>query len=88
MLLGIPHVVDVNFIQAVLIELVKVWTALRILKRDEVGDQGHEVLTPGLIAAKHVEVRAVYLGLIGDEGSFAMARCQRRQGKNTRKCAC
>ena len=74
MLFRIADVIDVDFIQPVLVELVKIGTALRVLEGDVIGDERDVILSTRLITSKHVQVSAVNLRLIAYEGRFPVAR--------------
>ena len=84
MLFGITHVINMNFIEPILVELVEMGAALRILKWDVIGDEGDVVLSAGLITPEHVQVGAVNLGLIAYERSFPVAGCIRGNCTNKR----
>ena len=68
----ITHVVDMNFVQRIGVEHVKVRPALRILKWLVVGQQGHEVLASGLITLKHIKIGPVDFWVAGNKWCFAV----------------
>jgi len=70
----VPVVVDVDLVKAVRIEREEVWSAVRVLQRDVIGEQCHKVGPPGLVAAEHIEVRAVEFRRLRDAGRLAVAR--------------
>ena len=67
-------VVDVDFVDGAGVQVEVVWTAVRILQREIVGDQRDVRAAIGFVAAEHVEVRAIELWRLGDAGRFAMTR--------------
>jgi hypothetical protein len=72
--LGVAIVVDVDLVQRVRVHLEVVRAAVGSLQRLVVGDHGNVLGTARFVAAEHVEVSAIDLGLGGDEGRLAVAR--------------
>ena len=70
---SVAVVIDMNFINGVFVEKKIVRTAVGILQRLVVGDEGYKVRAGGFIAAEHIEVRAVDLRTAGDERGFTVA---------------
>ncbi len=81
-------VVHVDFVQRVGIHREVVGAAVGVLQRDVIGDQRHVVAAAVFVAAKHVEVGPVDLGLRRDKWSFAMARGLGRRLHQQRGGAC
>ena len=71
---GIAVVIDVNLIQGLRIEEEIVGSAIGILQREVIGNQRHEPSPAVFVAAEHVEVRPIYLGMFGDKRRLTMAR--------------
>ncbi len=77
-------VVDVDLIPDVFPECVIVGSTKRSLARDVVGDDGDRV---GVVrASKHVKIRVVGQGVIGDQRRLSVARCpaKARQSQHRR----
>jgi tetrahydromethanopterin S-methyltransferase subunit F len=70
--LGVAGVADVDRVPHIVSELEEVRTALRVLERDEVRDQGHRVRLVG--RDERVEVGVVGDRVHGDLGRFAVRR--------------
>ena len=71
---GIAVVVDVNFIDGVVIQIKIIGTAIGILQWQVIGNQGYEVASATFVAPEHIKVSAVDLGDFGDEGRFTVTR--------------
>jgi len=70
---GIAVIVDVNRVDGFGVEIEVIRAAIRILQRDVIGDQCHIGATPRLVAAEHVEIRAIDSRLSGDGRRLPMA---------------
>ena len=82
----IAVVVDHDLVDAGRIQREVIRTVTRLLPRVVVRHEGHEPVTSGLVAAKHVEVRPVELRCLGDTWRFAVTRTidrhrQRERGR-------
>ena len=74
---GVAVIIDMDFVNGVIVQGKIIGTAIGILQGQVVGDQGHIPVTAGLIAVEHIEVRAIDFGHAGDERGLAVAGCQR-----------
>ena len=86
----IAGVVDVDFIECIRVEHVKVRAALGILERNVVGQNGDESRTAGFITSEHVQVGCIDRRIHGDVRRFAVAGGLRDRDGDQRhsKCAC
>jgi len=76
---GIAVVVDADLVERLRVEREVVGSAVGVLQRVVVGDEGDELFPARLVAAEHVEVRAIDLRLPRDERCLAMAGGERHE---------
>jgi len=77
-LLGVAVVVDVDLVESVRVHPEEVGSAVGVLQRNVVGDQGHVPFASRLVAPECVEVGAIQLRPPGDPRRLAVARPERR----------
>ena len=71
---AVTIVVDVDLIQRVRIHKEVVRSPVGVLQGLVVGDERHETRPPGLVAAEHVEIRAIHFRMRCDERCLPVTR--------------